>query len=148
LFFIKNLRRPGNFALQIPDRAAECRIVRRHLPGGEDPRIDRFGRTALTDKPKMTPAEARRDHEEMLRFMAKRFAIGAGIGLICATLIFLLDIGGLGSRLARASDPIIPVFLIAVPMGLTFGAVMVCIAIWVLPYENKYAEDYKGPDPF
>lgn len=102
----------------------------------------------MTEKPRMTPEEARRDHEEMLRFMAKRFALGATLGLICAALVFLLDIGSLGTRLARTDNPIIPVFLIAVPMGLTFGAVVVCIAIWVLPYESKYAEDYEGREPF
>ena len=102
----------------------------------------------MTEKPRMTPEEARRDHEQMLRFMAKRFALGATIGLICAALIFVLDIGSLGTRLSHSSDPVIPVFLIAVPMGLTFGAVMVCIAIWLLPYENKYAQDYEGREPF
>jgi flagellar biosynthesis protein FliR len=102
----------------------------------------------MAEKPRLTREEARRDHEQMLRFMAKRFALGAGLGLVCAALIFLLDIGSLGTRLARADNPIIPVFLIAVPMGLTFGAVLLCIALWVLPYESKYAEDYEGRDPF
>lgn len=102
----------------------------------------------VTEKPRMTPEEARRDHEKMLRFMAKRFALGATIGLICAALVFLLDIGTLGTRLARADNPFIPVFLIAVPMGLTFGAIMLCIAIWLLPYENKYSDEYEGREPF
>lgn len=102
----------------------------------------------MVEKPRMTPEEARRDHEEMLRFMAKRFALGAALGLICAALIFILDIGSLGTRLSHARDPFLPIFLIAVPMGLTFGAVVVCIAIWVLPYENKFADDYEGRDPF
>jgi flagellar biosynthesis protein FliR len=102
----------------------------------------------MVPKPRLTPEEARRDHEEMLRFMARRFAIGASLGLVCAALIFNLDIGSLGTRLSHTDNPVLPVFLIAVPMGLTFGAVMVCIAIWMLPYENKYAEDYEGRDPF
>jgi hypothetical protein len=103
---------------------------------------------AMAERKILTREEARKDHEAMLRFMAMRFALGLLVGLICAGSIFLLDVGGLGSRLARASDPIIPVFLIAVPMGLTFGAVAVCIAIWVLPYEAKYQERETGRDPF
>ncbi|MDO6966233.1 hypothetical protein [Rhizobium alvei] len=100
-------------------------------------------------KPLMTPEEARRDHEEMLRFMAKRFAMGLGLGLVCAALVFLLDIGTLGTRVARTDNPIIPIFLIAVPMGLTFGAIVLCIAIWVLPYEAKYAKERgEGREPF
>jgi flagellar biosynthesis protein FliR len=102
----------------------------------------------MVEKPRMTPEEARRDHEQMLRFMAKRFALGASIGLICATLIFVLNIGSLGTRLAHTDNPFLPIFLIAVPMGLTFGAVVVCIAIWTLPYENKFAADHEGSDPF
>jgi flagellar biosynthesis protein FliR len=102
----------------------------------------------MAEKRRMTPEEARRDHEQMLRFMAKRFALGATLGLVCAALVFLVDIGGLGTRISHTDNPFLPVFLIAVPMGLTFGAVMVCIALWVLPYENKFAEDYEGRDPF
>lgn len=98
-------------------------------------------------KPQLTSEEARRDHEAMLRYMAKWFAVGLGIGLCCATLVFLPDIGSLGTRLARASNPITPIFLIAVPMGLTFGAILLCIAIWVLPYDAKY-EKRDGREPF
>lgn len=98
-------------------------------------------------KQEMTREEARRDHEAMLRYMARWFATGLGIGLACAILVFVLDIGSLGTRLARAQDPIVPVFLIAFPMGLTFGAVLLCIAIWVLPYEAKFAHR-DGREPF
>lgn len=98
-------------------------------------------------KPTMTREEAKRDHEAMLRYMAKWFALGLTFGLSCATLVFTLDIGSLGTRLARADNPVIPVILIAMPMGLTFGAVLLCIAIWVLPYEAKY-ERRTGRDPF
>jgi flagellar biosynthesis protein FliR len=98
-------------------------------------------------KQEMTREEARKDHEAMLRYMARWFAIGLGVGLCCACLVFLLDIGSLGTRVARAQDPITPVFLIALPMGLTFGAVLLCIAIWVLPYEAKY-ERSDGREPF
>jgi flagellar biosynthesis protein FliR len=98
-------------------------------------------------KPRMTREEARRDHEAMLRYMARWFAVGLSIGLCCAALVFLLDIGSLGTRLSRTDNPVIPVFLLAVPMGLTFGAILLCIAIWVLPYEAKY-ERTDGREPF
>ena len=103
----------------------------------------------MVEKTRQTPEDARRDHQQMLRFMALRFALGGAIGLVCAALIFILDIGSLGTRLARTDNPIIPVFLIALPMGLTFGATMVAIAIWLMPYDSKFAEDpAKGRDPF
>ncbi|MCB1448114.1 MAG: hypothetical protein KDJ87_20645 [Rhizobiaceae bacterium] len=98
-------------------------------------------------KPHMSREEARRDHEAMLRYMAKWFAIGLTVGLVCASLVFLLDIGSLGTRLSRTDNPVVPVFLIAMPMGLTFGAILLCIAIWVLPYEAKY-ERRDGREPF
>jgi hypothetical protein len=98
-------------------------------------------------KPSLTRQEAQRDHEVMLRYMAKWFAIGLAGGLCCAALVFALDIGSLGTRLARTDNPVLPVVLIAVPMGLTTGAVLVCIAIWVLPYDAKY-QDTAGRDPF
>jgi flagellar biosynthesis protein FliR len=91
----------------------------------------------------MTPEEARREHHQMLRFMALRFALGLSIGLTCAALVFILNIGHLGTHLMRTDNPIIPVFLIAVPMGLTFGAVALCIAIWMLPYDSKLASDHR-----
>ena len=98
-------------------------------------------------KPVVTREEAQRDHEAMLRYMAKWFVLGLAFGLCCATLVFALDISSLGTRLARAENPVLPVILIAMPMGLTFGAVLVCIAIWVLPYEAKY-ERRDGREPF
>jgi flagellar biosynthesis protein FliR len=98
-------------------------------------------------KLELTREEARRDHEQMLRFMAKWFAIGLAAGLCCAALVFLLDIGSLGTRLARAENPFLPIFLIAFPMGLTSGAILLCAAIWLLPYEAKY-ERREGRDPF
>ena len=98
-------------------------------------------------KPIMTREEAQRDHEAMLRYMAKWFALGLGFGLCCAAMVFALDIGSLGTRLARTDNPVLPVILIAMPMGLTSGAVLVCIAIWVLPYEAKY-ERRNGREPF
>ena len=101
----------------------------------------------MTIKKVMTPEEARRDHTEMLRFMAIRFAMGLAFGLTCAGLIFVLDIGSLGTRLGRASNPFIPVFLIAAPMGLTFGAVSLCIGLWTLPYERKFADEPEKTTP-
>ncbi|MCV3767033.1 hypothetical protein [Rhizobium sp. TRM95796] len=104
-------------------------------------------RTAIMGiKPKLTPTEARADHWRMLRFMGLNAAFGVFLGLMIAALLILLDIGGIGSRIARAETPILPIILIAVPLALTFGAAVTASAIWMMPYDSKFrAENDNKP---
>ncbi|NGO65042.1 hypothetical protein G6N76_15335 [Rhizobium daejeonense] len=85
----------------------------------------------------MTPEEARRDHWEMLRFLAVNALFGAGLGIMVAIALIWLDIGGLGTRLGHASNPVLPVFMIAIPLGLTFAAAVTASAVMLMPYKKK-----------
>jgi hypothetical protein len=98
------------------------------------------------NKRRMTPQDARADHWRMLRFMAMNAAIGMGLGLAVTALIILFDLGGIGSHIARAADPILPIILIAFPMALVFGAAVTASAIWLMPYESKYAPEPREED--
>lgn len=97
-------------------------------------------------KPKMTPEEARRDHWLMMRFMALNAVFGVFLGLMIAALLIYLDIGGIGTRILHASNPILPIVLIAFPLALTFGAAVTASAIWLMPYERKFAPEPRKDD--
>lgn len=97
-------------------------------------------------KPKITPEEARRDHARMLRFLALNAVLGMALGLAVAVAVLLLDVGGIGSRVARSSNPVLPLLLIGFPMALVFGAAVTASAIWTMPYERRFAPDPGGKD--
>ena len=91
-------------------------------------------------KPELTPEEARKDHWRMLRFMALNAALGSVIGALAAAALILLDVGGIGARIANAANPAIPVLLIAVPFASIFGGAMTASAIMLMPYEKRYRD--------
>jgi hypothetical protein len=97
-------------------------------------------------KPKMTPEEARRDHARMLRFLALNAALGMTLGLAVAAAVLFLDLGGIGGRVARSSNPLLPLLLIAFPMALVFGAAVTATAIWTMPYERLFAPEPRRTD--
>ena len=90
-----------------------------------------------TDRDELTPEEARRDHWEMLRFLAVNALFGAALGIMVAIALMWLDIGGLGTRLSRASNPILPALMVAIPLGLTFASAVTASAIMLMPYKKK-----------
>lgn len=85
----------------------------------------------------LTPEEARKDHWEMLRFLALNAAFGMLLGFVVAGALIALDIGGLRGHLSRAQEPILPALLIAVPLALIFGASVTASAIMLMPYKKK-----------
>ncbi|KNY16407.1 hypothetical protein AKG11_14220 [Shinella sp. SUS2] len=88
----------------------------------------------------MTPEEARKDHWHMLRFMMLHALVGGLIGAATAAAVILLDIGGIGTRIARAADPVMPVLLLVVPFASLFGGAATASAILLMPYEKKYKD--------
>ncbi|MGC4389686.1 hypothetical protein [Agrobacterium sp. M50-1] len=92
-------------------------------------------------KPKMTPEAARLDHLQMLRFMALNAAVGVLIGVCVGAALIFLDIGGLGARIGRAANPLVPVLLVVVPIASLFGAAATASAILMMPYEKKFRDD-------
>jgi len=97
-------------------------------------------------KPRMTPEEARRDHARMLRFLALNAALGMALGLAVAAAVLLLDMGGIGSRVARSGNPFLPLLLICLPMALVFGGAVTATAIWTMPYERRFAPEARKKD--
>ena len=91
-------------------------------------------------KPELTPEEARRDHWRMLRFMALNALFGSLVGAAVAAAVILLDVGGVGTRIARASNPVMPVLLLVVPFASLFGGTATASAILLMPYEKKYRD--------
>jgi hypothetical protein len=92
------------------------------------------------DKPEMTPEEARKDHWQMLRFMAVNAAAGVLLGVLTATAIIWLDVGGIGTRIGQAANPVIPVLLLVVPFATVFGGVVTASALLTMPYEKKFRD--------
>ncbi|EPR07434.1 hypothetical protein L905_24970 [Agrobacterium sp. TS43] len=92
-------------------------------------------------KPKMTPEAARLDHRQMLRFMALNAAVGVLIGVCVGAALIFLDIGGLGARIGRAANPVVPVLLVVMPIASLFGAAATASAILMMPYEKKFRDD-------
>jgi len=92
---------------------------------------------AIRDRDELTPEEARRDHWEMLRFLALNALCGAGLGLAVAIALIGLDIGGLRTHLGRASNGILPALMLIVPMALVFAAAVTASAIMLMPYKKK-----------
>ena len=95
---------------------------------------------ARMDKPEMTPEEARKDHWQMLRFMAVNAAAGVLLGILTAVAIIWLDLGGIGTRIGQAQNPVIPVLLLVVPFATVFGGVVTASALLTMPYEKKFRD--------
>ncbi len=85
----------------------------------------------------LTPEEARRDHWEMLGFLALNASLGGLLGLLVAFAIFWLDLGGLGTSLSRSSHPVLPALMLAFPLALTFAAAVTASAVMIMPYRKK-----------
>ncbi|SDN43603.1 hypothetical protein [Ensifer sp. YR511] len=55
----------------------------------------------------MTPEEARRDHREMLRYMGIHALYGLATGATVAGVLIWLNIGAVGTHIARSTSPIL-----------------------------------------
>ncbi|MBC2771261.1 hypothetical protein H6M51_00200 [Rhizobium sp. AQ_MP] len=85
----------------------------------------------------LTPEEARRDHWDMLGFLALNATLGAALGFAVACGIVWFDIGGVGKSLSRSSHPVLPTIMMAVPLALTFAAAVTASAVMTMPYRKK-----------
>lgn len=92
----------------------------------------------MAGKPKLTPEEARKDHREMLRFLAVNAAFGVLIGLVLTAALFYFNVGGFWTRVQHSSMPFIAVLLVAAPLSMLLGGASMSTAIMMMPYEKKY----------
>jgi hypothetical protein len=95
---------------------------------------------ARLEKPEQTPEAARKDHRQMLIFLAVNAAAGVLLGILTAVAIIWLDIGGIGTRIGQAANPVIPVVLLVLPFATVFGGVVTASAIITMPYEKKFKD--------
>ncbi|MFC5386132.1 hypothetical protein ACFPLB_09155 [Aquamicrobium segne] len=91
-------------------------------------------------KPKLTPEEARKDHQQMLRFMALHALVGALIGAFAGFAIIWFDIGGIGSLIWKARNPVLAGLLIVAPFAFIFGGMATASAIITMPYDKKFRD--------
>ncbi|MCD2174616.1 hypothetical protein [Rhizobium sp. C4] len=88
----------------------------------------------------MTQHEARKDHHEMLRFLAINAAFGIFIGLVLTAALLYFDIGGFWTRVQHSSMPAIAILLVAAPLSLLLGGASMSTAIMLMPYEKKFED--------
>jgi uncharacterized membrane protein YkgB len=86
----------------------------------------------------MTPEDAKRDHWEMLRYMAVNALIGVVIGAITAGVLIGLNIGAVGIHIARSTSPVLATLMVVVPFALLFGGAAAASSIALLPYRRKF----------
>ncbi|WP_246805972.1 hypothetical protein [Ensifer sp. ENS10] len=86
----------------------------------------------------MTPEEARRDHWSMLRYMAINALIGVTIGAVTAGVLIGLNIGAVGTHIARSTSPVLATLMVVVPFALLFGGAAAASSIALLPYRRKF----------
>ena len=63
----------------------------------------------------MTPEEARRDHWQMLRYMSVNALLGVAIGALTAGVLIWLNIGAVGTHIARSTSPVLATLMVVVP---------------------------------
>ena len=85
----------------------------------------------------LTPEEARRDHWDMLRFLAVNAGFGALLGLGVAGALVWLDIGGVGGALRRSHQPVLTGLMLFLPLALLFAATVTASAVMLMPYRKK-----------
>ncbi|RDL47367.1 hypothetical protein BLJAPNOD_06207 [Ensifer sp. M14] len=86
----------------------------------------------------MTPEEARRDHREMLRYMGVNALYGMATGATVAGVLIWLNIGAVGTHIARSTSPILATAMVVVPFALLFGGAVAASSIALLPYRRKF----------
>ncbi len=87
-------------------------------------------------RPEMTPTEVRSDHRIMLGYIALHAFGGVVIGVAIGIALIVFDIGDLGTRIARAGNPVLPTILILSPLATLFGAAAGASAIITMGYDK------------
>lgn len=85
----------------------------------------------------LTPEEARADHWHMLRFLATNAVFGFLLGLMIAMAMIWFDFADLGTRIARARNPWLVMFIFATPLCFTFAGAVTASAVMLMPYRRK-----------
>ncbi len=89
-------------------------------------------------KPEMTPEAARRDRWQMLRHMAVNALYGAIVGAAVAGGLIWLNIGAVGTHIARSTNPFLAAAMVLIPFALLFGGAVAASSVALLPYRRKF----------
>lgn len=89
-------------------------------------------------KPEMTPETARRDHWQMLHYMAVNALCGAIVGAAVAGALIWINIGAVGTHIARSADPPLAAAMVIVPFALLFGGAAAASSIVLQTYRRKF----------
>ncbi|WP_312222091.1 hypothetical protein [Rhizobium rhizoryzae] len=91
----------------------------------------------MVENEEMTPDEARDDHWQMLRFLGFNAGFGFAIGLLIAVALVWMNVGDLGTRMARSANPPLVFFMLSVPLAFTFASAVLGSAVMLMPYKRK-----------
>lgn len=72
----------------------------------------------------------------LIRFLALNLGIGAAVGVACAALVILGDLGGLKGLIASTESPWLALFLLYFMLASTFGSAAMGIAVMALSYDT------------
>ncbi|MDK1374350.1 MULTISPECIES: hypothetical protein [unclassified Sinorhizobium] len=88
--------------------------------------------------PVMTPEAARSDHWQMLRYLATNALYGVLVGVAAAGALIWLNIGAVGTHIARSANPLLAAAMVIAPFALLFGGAAAASSIALLPYRRKF----------
>ncbi|WP_245314788.1 hypothetical protein [Sinorhizobium alkalisoli] len=89
-------------------------------------------------EPEMTPEAARRDHWQMLRYLAVNSLYGALVGTAVAAALIWLNIGAVGTHIVRSANPFLASAMVVGPFALLFAGAVAASSIALLPYRRKF----------
>lgn len=79
------------------------------------------------------PAPPSTELPVLLVYLGLHGALGAAVGIACAALVILFDIGGLRSALDGSSAPLLPMALFYFAFALTVAGAKMAAAVMALP---------------
>ncbi|AUX79700.1 MULTISPECIES: hypothetical protein [Sinorhizobium] len=85
---------------------------------------------------RMTPNAAGRGHRRLLRHLAMSTLSGLVAGAVAVGTLMMLDIGSIGTLVARSTDPLLAAATVLAPFALVGAAAGA--AIGLLPYFRKF----------
>jgi hypothetical protein len=79
----------------------------------------------------------KRIEQSLIRLLVWNALAGAFLGCVFAGFLLYMDVGGLGTMLARAENPLPALFLLFGSFAVTFGSAVCGTAIMALPKNDR-----------
>lgn len=78
------------------------------------------------------PAQARAA-SPLLRMLAVNAAIGFLVGQVLLAALLAMNVGGIGSLVLNAAEPVLPTVMLSVMFGVTFSSGYMATAVLLMP---------------